>query len=132
MRDGRRQRVFPRDSGAQRGEGKGTVIFWLLVLVVGVLVGKQVVPVQIAKMELKDYAEELCQLSPRGTADEYRRQIFRKAKDLRLPVEPKDIKVEKNLRRAVIEINFPVVIDLFVTEYTWNIEIFLDRDIFLM
>jgi hypothetical protein len=121
-----------RHGGRERGEGKGSVIFWLLFLGMGAFVGMQVVPTKVATMQLKDYAEELCRFEPRKSGEFYQNALFNRAKDLDLPVEKKQIKVDKTLRRAKIEIEFPVTVDLLVTDYVWNIRIYLDRDIFLM
>lgn len=116
----------------QTGEIQIGAIFWIVLLIAGAVYGKEYVPLKIATMQLKDYAEELCQLSPRGTAEEYRDAIFSRATQLDLPVEKKDIKITKSLKRAVIEIEFQATLDLIVTERVSTIEIFVDRDIFLM
>ena len=115
-----------------RGEGKAGCIFYaLLALVVGVI-ALRAVPVQVAKMQLQDYMKELAMTSPRQNSAFFRDRIMKRARDLDIPLKEKDIKINKSSRRVVMDVKYTVVLDLVVTEYPWNLEIRLDREIFLM
>lgn len=116
----------------QKGEGKAGCIFWILLLGIGVFTAWQMVPPKIADMQLKDYVEELAQLEPRKSGEWFQTAIFNRAKDLDIPLEKKNIKVDKTLRRVQVEMSYTVKIDFLVTTYDWKFEHKLERDIFLM
>lgn len=114
-----------------RGEGKGGCIFYLLLAIVVGFAALKVVPVQVAKMQLSDHMKELAMTSPRKDAKWFEDQIYKRARDLDLPMEKKNIKVEKTSRRVIMDAKCEVVLDLVVTEYPLPVEIHLDRDLFL-
>lgn len=116
----------------QAGEGKLGFLFWMLVLGMLLLAGFRVIPVKIATAQLKDHMEELAQLSPRGDSRYFSREIYNRARELDLPVEKKNIKVDKRPNRVIMDVDMKVPVDLLVTTYDWQIKIHVDRDLFLM
>ena len=116
----------------QAGEGKVGFIFWILVLGLLIMVGMQIIPVKIATAQLKDHMEEMAQLQPRADARHFRREILKRAQDLDLPVEKKQIEVDKRPNRIIMTVEMTVPVDLVVTSHEWNIRIHVDRDLFLM
>ena len=114
-----------------RGEGKLGCIMWSAILLVVSFLALKVVPVQVAKMQLADFAEEMALTQPRQSVRDFERRILERADELDLPVEKRDIQIKKNNKRIIIDIEFTVVLDLVIMEYPWNTSIYLDRDIFL-
>ncbi|MEO1365533.1 MAG: hypothetical protein AAFX50_00020 [Acidobacteriota bacterium] len=91
----------------------------------------KVVPVQIAKMQLADFMEEMALTQPRQSVRVFERRIMERADELDLPVEKRDIEIRKTSKRIVMDVEFTIVFDLVVTDYPWTFKIHLDRDVFL-
>ncbi len=117
---------------SQRGEGKAGCVFWILLLVVGGLVAWRWIPVTIADMQLKDHMDELAKLYPRKDARFFERSIHDRAKELRISIDQKKIRVEKNQRRVIMEVEYTVPLDFFVFTYQKNYNHRMERDIYLM
>ena len=115
-----------------KGEGKAGCIFWGLVVTVVVFLAVKVVPLQVAKMQLEDSMKEMALSAPRKPGHWFKREIVARAKALDIPVEEKNIKVQKSQRRVVMDVEYTVILDLVVTEYPLKMKIHMDRDIFLM
>ncbi|MEM8998253.1 MAG: hypothetical protein AAGF23_25950, partial [Acidobacteriota bacterium] len=88
-------------------------------------------PVQVAKMQLADYMEEMALTEPRKSVRFFERRIMERADELDLPVEKRDIEIRKTNKRIVMDVEFTIVFDFVVMDYPWNFKIHLDRDIFL-
>ena len=116
----------------QKGEGKGAIIFWLLVFAAAGVIGKEWIPAKIADMQLRDHVDEMAKLYPRHDAAFFREQIVNRAKELYIPLKAEDVQVEKNLKRVRVRFTYTVPMDLIVT--TWNLPFKheLERDIFLI
>lgn len=115
-----------------RGEGKLGCIMYSLVFFAVIMVAYNFIPMKIATMQLEDHMKELAMHEPRKDEKFFRKSILERADELRLPVEKKHIKVKKSTKRVVMDVNFPIVIDLMVTDYRWDVKLHLDREIFLM
>lgn len=114
-----------------RGEGKLGCIMWGGLVVLVAFFAIKVVPIQVAKMQLADYMEEMALTTPNQRVREYERRIIERAKELDLPVERRDIEIRKTNKRIIMDVEFTVVLDLLVTEYPWTFKIHIDRDIFI-
>jgi len=121
-----------RRIGSQRGEGKAGCLFWLLILLVAGAVGAKVIPVKMQTMKLKDYMQELAQTQPRKTSEFFESQIFKKSKELGLPVPKDQIKVRKSKERVIMDVQFTVPLDFYLYQHDWHVELFLDRDIYII
>ena len=116
----------------QRGDSKLGCVLWLLLLAIVGYIGYQVIPVKIKDMQLKDHMEELAQRSPRATARQFSESIHKRALELGLPVEKKNIRVEKNMRRARMQVEYVVQVNIIVTTIDWSFNHDLERDIFII
>lgn len=116
----------------QRGEGKAGCIFWALVFGVGGLIAFRMVPLKIADMQLRDHMDELAKLYPRKDGKWFTDSIHKRAKELRLPLKRKDIKVEKTKRRVRMQVKYTVPLDFLVYEKDWEMSHDMERDIFIM
>lgn len=118
----------------QRGEGKGAVIFWLLVFVVAGLFGKAWIPAKIADMQLKDHMEGLAQAQnfARAEAKDFEEEIIRRAGDLDIQLTSKDVEVRKTARLVRMKVSYTKEIDMIFTSFQWSFSHDLERDIFII
>lgn len=114
-----------------RGEGKAGCIFWTLLAIFVGLVATRVVPIQVAKMQLKDEMKDLALTQPRKPGSYFEKRILERARDLDLPVEKRNIKVDKRRDRVIMDVEFTIVVDMVLVDYPWNVKLHLDRDLFL-
>ncbi len=121
-----------RRRSGQRGDGNIGCFFWLLVLFVVGLILWKAVPVKIATAELYDFSVELTKFSAKASPEELRSRILKKAKELNLPVSPKQIEIEKTKERVKIRLNYMVPLDFPGYTYEWKIEDVIDRPIFYL
>jgi hypothetical protein len=117
---------------SQRGEGKVAAIFWILLLVAGVLLGFRYIPAKIADMELTDYMEELAQLNPRKDARFFRMRILKRAKELEIPLDDRNIRVQKTGQKVVMNVEYVVPMNFFIFTYDWKFSHRIDRRIYAM
>lgn len=121
-----------RSRSGQRGDGNVGCFFWLLVLVVVGMILWKAVPVKIATAELYDYSLELTKFSAKASQEELRRRILEKAKELNLPLNPKQVEIVKSKERIRIHLNYVVPLDFPGYTYEWKIEDEIDRPIFYL
>lgn len=121
-----------RSRSAERGEGNLGCIFWLLVLAVIGLILWKAVPVRVATAELYDFSVEQTKFSAKASPEELKRRVLNKAKELNLPVNPKQVEVEKTRDRVIIRLNYMVPLDFPGYTYEWKIEEEIDRPIFYL
>ena len=116
----------------QRGEGKVSFIFWMLILLFGSLAAWRFIPAKIADMQLKDEMDEMAKLYPRKDGRFFRDEIYKRADELQIPLEKKDIEVSKTQRRVRMQVKYTVEMDFIVYTYKWNVKHDIERDIFIM
>lgn len=117
---------------SQRGESKIGCIFWLLLALIFGMICFKAVPIKMAVMQLEDYMLELAKNEPRRPQSFFEKAIIHRSEELRLDLTKKNIKVKKYKERVVMEVFFDVPIDILFYTYVWNVEIKVDRDIFLL
>ncbi len=121
-----------RQRGTERGDSKIGCIFWSLVGLVFVLVCMKIVPIKIAEMKLKNHMQELAMSPAARTAgnDFFEREIYNKARLLKLDVTRKQIRAKKYPERVVMDVEFSVPVDVLSYEFDWGVNIHVDRDVF--
>ena len=119
-----------RTSGSQRGEGKAGCLFWVLLLLVGVVAGAKVVPVEMANMKLKDQMQELALTQSHRKQSFFEKEIGNKARVLGISIPKDQIQVKKYENRIIMEVRYTVPLDFYFFQWDWEREIFLDEDIF--
>lgn len=115
-----------------RGEGKLGCILWLLVAGAAVVVTVKAVPVKLADAEFTHFIEDLAERSGRATDETVRNRILNKAKELEIPLETKNLKVEKSTSRVRIRWRYTVTLDFGFYQYDWVFDHELDRPIFIV
>lgn len=116
----------------QHGEGNAGCLVWLLILVVLGLVLWKAVPVKVANAALYDYMVELTKFSANLPAEELKKRVLAKARELDLPVVPKQVEVEKSTDRVKIRCRYTVPLEFPGYVYNWEVEHFVDRPIFYL
>lgn len=116
---------------SEAGEGRIGCIFWSLVLLAGILVAWQVVPVKIRTAEFHDYMQDQAQLAGRRSAEGIKKDLMNKANELELPVGAKNLTVTKARERIRMHTEYTVVVE-FPLGYTydWDFVHDVDRPIF--
>ena len=113
-----------------RGEGRIGCIFWLLVLVVFVAICWKAIPVKIQSAELYDFMEDQARGADRATAEQIKKRVLRRAKDLDLPLEAKNVTVDKTSGRIRIECVYTVPLEFPGYTYNWDFDQVVDRPVF--
>ena len=117
---------------SQRGEGKAGCVFWLLILLLGILVAYRIIPAQISHAKLTDYMEELAKFYPRKEGKWFKESIMNKAKDLEIPLEAQNVQIDKTAQRIKMRVHYTVPMSFFVWTYEKSYDINMDRDIFII
>jgi hypothetical protein len=120
-------RLNPRN-----GQGKLGCILWLLVLLAVVGVTAKLIPIKIRSAELYDYMEEQALFAGRSGTETLKKRILERAKDLDLPLDKKNLKVERRGGRIQIRATYTVPVELPGYTYYWEFEHMIDRPIFVV
>ena len=115
-----------------RGEGRLGCILWMAALAIAVFIAVKAVPVKLTDVEFGDFIEEQAQFSGRAGAESIRTRILKKAQDLDIPLDRKNLKVEKSSKRVRIQATYSVTLDFVVYQYTWVFDHDLDRQVFII
>ena len=109
-----------RRSDGERGEGRLGTLFALTLLAVLIYLGVKVVPVMVNTYAFRDFIQEEARYaSVRKDDDEIRERVFRKARELDLPVEMKQIHTTRTSSRFDIGVRYSLPIVTPV--YTYNL-----------
>jgi hypothetical protein len=117
---------------AQRGESRAGCLFWFAVLAIFVYIAYQAIPVKVNSSDLQEFMVRQAESAGSASAEQIKRAILARAKDLDLPVTPTNLNVEKGAGRIVITCSYEILISLFVYSYHWKIEHNVDRPVFLI
>lgn len=109
---------MPTRRAGERGEGNFGCILWLVVLIAAVVFAWEAVPVKIASAELYDYMVEQAKFAHNQKPAEIKKRILFRAKELDLPLDAKNLKVEKLGDRIRMEASYVVPVEY--PFYTWN------------
>lgn len=108
---------------SERGEGRIGLFIALALLGAVVFVGMKIIPVRINSYEFLDFMREQARF---GSAERDSKNIYdrvlKKAIDLDLPLDKKNLKVERTTTEMVISAKFEVPIDLKVTTYVYKFD----------
>lgn len=100
---------------SERGEGKVGLFIMILLLAAAIYVLVKVVPPRVNAYEFKDYIETYARTeSWTRTPEEIQKDLLAKAVELNLPVEKKQIVVQKEGAYVTIRATFDVPVDLKV------------------
>lgn len=115
----------------QRGEGNLGCVLWLLLLAVAVLIAWKAVPVKIKSAELYDFMVEQAKWAASSNPEVIKKRILHRAKELDLPVDEKNVQVERIGDRIRMKCSYTVPLDFPGYTYHWNFAHEVDRPIFI-
>jgi hypothetical protein len=116
---------------AQRGDSKLGCILWILVLLTGAMIAWKAVPVKIASSELYDFMVEQAKFGARLSPERVKRLIVERADDLDLPLDAKNVSVNKTYGRIRMRAYFVVPLEFPGYVYDWEFDLEVDRPIFV-
>ncbi len=117
--------------GAQSGEGRIGCIIWAAALAAGILVGYKMIPVKIAASELYDFMEEQAKWAATTNPEVLKNRIFQKAKENDLPLDAKDLSVERYGDNIKMRATFTVPVEFPGYVYYWDFDFQINRAIFI-
>jgi predicted small metal-binding protein len=119
----RRGASMKLDRKSERGEGRIAFLISLAVLGVGIFVGVKIVPVRLSAYEFKDFMEQECRFAAtRNKDEEIYKRVVDKAKDLHLPLDKKNLHLERTTHEMIISAKYQQTIDLKFTKYVFKFD----------
>ena len=116
---------------AERGSGNLGCILWVIVLLVGILIAYKAIPVKIKSAELYDQMEEMAKFSARNPPEEIKKQILDLGRELELPLEKDNVKVQRIGDRIKMQASYTVPLEFPGYTYEWHFDHQVDRPIFI-
>jgi len=113
------------------GQGKIGCILWAAVLLIGAMIAWKAIPVKLAAAELQDFMVEQAKFGAGSTAEVIKGRILNKARQLDLPLDKRDVAVEKGGGRIRMTAVFTVPVDFPGYVYYWDFDLEVDRPIFI-
>ena len=108
----------------ERGEGKIGLLIAVALVAIGVFLGVKIIPVRVAAYEFRDFVEEECRFAAVRKGDgEVRERIIQKAEELRIPLDPKKLKLQRYGGEMIITADYEQPIDLSVTTYVFKFQV---------
>jgi hypothetical protein len=107
----------------ESGEGRIGLFISLALLGAGIFLAVKIIPVRVNAYEFRDFIQEECRFAATRSHDEeiYKR-ILAKAQDLRLPLDKKNLHMERTMHEMVISASYEQVVDLKVTKYVYKFD----------
>ena len=116
---------------AERGSGNLGCILWLVVLLLGALIAWKAIPVKIRSAELYDAMEDMAKFSARNKPEDLKKQILNRARDLDLPLQKDNVRVQRIGDRIKMEASYSVPLEFPGYTYYWSFNHQVDRPIFI-
>ena len=107
----------------ERGEGRIGLLIALGLLGSGIFLAVKIIPVRINAYEFRDFIQEECRFAAtRNHDEEIYKRIFDKAQELKLPLDKKNLHMERTTREMIITAKYEQTIDLKVTKYVFKFD----------
>ena len=122
-----------RHRSGERGEGNLGCIFWAVVMVLVAYVSWVMVPIKISTSQLSDFMEDQALVAAHRSPEAIEKSILRKAEELGLPLDKKNLKVEKRRDYIYMTAEYTVPVEFaggFV--YEWHFKHDISRPVFLV
>jgi hypothetical protein len=117
--------------GRQAGEGKIGCIFWILVFGLSGLVAYKMLPIKMATVQLYDFMDEQAKWAERRSPEAIQKAIVERAKQLDLPIERENVRVERRGERILMEATYTVPVEFPGYTHHWHFSQRVDRTIYL-
>ena len=114
-----------------RGAANIGCIIWLALLAGGILIGYKTIPVKIASSELYDFMDEQAKWAATTKPDVLKNRIYAKARELDLPLDAKNLTVERYGDTIKMRAAFTVPIEFPGYLYEWEFDLQVNKAIFI-
>jgi hypothetical protein len=105
----------------QRGEGRVGFLIAVIVVGIAIFLGAKIIPVRVTAYEFRDVLREEARYGAvRHNDQAVVERIMKKAKELEVPLSPKDLKIHRTTGEIVISASYQESIDLKVTTYVYR------------
>lgn len=104
----------------QRGEGKLGCVIGLLILVAAVFIAYKMIPVKVRATEFRDAVFDNARSAGQNSQEAIRNALVHKAAQLRLPVKPDQVKIERRADFITIEVEYTVPVEFPGFVYQWK------------
>jgi hypothetical protein len=106
----------------QRGAGNLKAIVWTMILVAFIYVAAMTIPVLINEYQFQDSLQEIARYASvnHKTTEQIQKAVLDEAQKEDLPVQAEDIKVVGSAGNVHINVDYSVIIDLKVYQWTLN------------
>jgi hypothetical protein len=106
----------------QRGAGNLKAIVWTMILVAFIYVAAMAIPVLINEYQFQDSLDEIARYASvnHKTTEQIKKAVLDEAQKEDLPIQAEDIKVVGNAGNVHINVDYSVIIDLKVYQWTLN------------
>lgn len=115
----------------QAGQGKIGCALWLLAFFLAALVAYKMIPVKVKSAELYDFMVDQAKWAGNATNDALEKSILAKANELGLPLDEKDVEVQKDRDRVRMEATYTVPVEFPGYTYYWRFHQLVDRNIYI-
>ena len=106
----------------ERGAGHFKAILWLLAFAAFIYVMIKVVPVLVDNFQFQDGVQTIARFASatRQTPEQIRAAVLKEAQKDDVPLDEKDIKIEAVSGNVRIHVDYSVIVDLAVYQWTLN------------
>src|ERR1700680_3853026 len=106
----------------ERGAGHFKAILWLLAFASFIYVMVKVVPVLVDNFQFQDGVQTIARIASatRQTPEQIRASVLKEAQKDDVPLDDKDLKIEAVSGNVRIHIDYSVIVDLTVYQWTLN------------
>lgn len=116
----------------EHGDSKLGCAIWLILLLATTWVLWKAIPVKVNASELYDYMTDQAKYAGGLPAETLKKRILERADELGLPVEPKNLSVEKMSGRIRMSVDFTVPLNFSFYTYDWHFHHDLDEPVFII
>ena len=111
------------DRNGERGDGRIGFLISLALLGIAIFVGAKIIPVRVNAYEFRDFIQEECRFAAtRSHDEEIFKRVLDKAHDLQLPLDKKNLHMERTTHEMIISAKYTQTIDLKVTKYVFKFD----------
>jgi hypothetical protein len=115
----------------QAGDSKLGCLIWILLFAIAILVAVKMIPVKLQSVELYDFMVEQAKWAANHKPDRIRRDILKKADELRIPLDRKNVRVERHGDRIIMQADYSVPVRFPFYTYVWEFHHLVDRPIYI-
>lgn len=106
----------------ERGEGKIGLLIALAILGAAVFAGAKYIPIRVRVYEFTDFVRQECRFAAVRNQDaEVVKRILEKAKALEIPLDKKNLRVERTGGEMVISYAYQIPVDFKVSTYNYRV-----------